>query len=230
VLTESVDATRTLLLRHAHVNSTKIVMIASATGGEGKTTLSCHLATSLARAGREVLLIDGDIRRPSVHRVFDLKSKPGFCEVLTGKVELPDALHQVSPAGLTVLTAGRVDADALRVLAQDKLGQMLDVARNQFDFVILDTSPILPVTDALLMAQFMDGVLFSIRRDVSRAAKVAAAVQRVSMLGVNILGAVAIGLDEGPAKSRYSYYHYGYGYGYGQNPHSPAPAPPGHRA
>ncbi len=229
VLTESVDATRTMLLRHSQTNSTKAIMIASATGGEGKTTLSCHLSTSLARAGRKVLLIDGDIRRPAVHRVFDLKNKPGLCEVLTDKVEFPDALHEASPPGLTVLTAGRVDADALRVLAQDRLGQMMEIAREQFDFIIMDTSPILPVTDALLMAQFMDGVVFSLRRDVSRSAKVAAAVQRVSMLGVNVLGAVAIGLDEGPSRSRYSYYHYGYG-GYGANPHAPIPMSNGHNA
>ncbi|MBX3438094.1 MAG: CpsD/CapB family tyrosine-protein kinase, partial [Planctomycetaceae bacterium] len=170
-------------------------------------------------------LIDGDIRRPSVHKVFDLKNRPGLCEVLTDKVEFTDALHSVSPAGLTVLTAGRVDSDALRVLAQDKMGQLIELARSRFDFIILDTSPILPVTDALLMSQFMDGVLFSLRRDVSRSAKVSAAVQRVAMLGVNILGAVAIGLDEGPSRSRYSYYNYGYGYGYGQNPHSPGSAP-----
>ncbi len=217
VLTESIDGTRTLLLRHASLHGTKVVMVASAMGGEGKTTLACHLATSLARSGRQVLLIDGDIRRPSIHKVYDLDNTPGFCEVLLDEVELADVTHEMSPVGLSVLTAGRVNSVVLQALAQDRLGQLLDVAREKYDFVIIDTSPILPVTDALLMSQFVDGVLFSLRRDVSRAAKVAASVQRMSMLGVNILGAVAIGLDDGPTSSPYSYYNYGYGYGV--NPH-----------
>lgn len=220
VLTESVDAMRTLLLRHSRLHGTKTVMVASATGGEGKTTLSCHLATSLARSGRQVLLIDGDIRRPSVHKVYDLDNSFGFCEVMLDEIELADAIHHLSPDGLSVLTAGNVDSSVLKVLSQDRLGQLIDVARQKYDYIILDTSPILPVTDALLMSQFVDGVLLSLRKDVSRAAKVGAAVQRLTMLGVNIVGAVAIGLEDGP--SPHTYPGYNYGYGYGVNPHVPS--------
>ncbi len=214
VLTESIDSTRTLLLRDASLESLNLVMVASAMGGEGKTTLACHLATSLARAGRKTLLIDADMRRPSVQRVFGLPLSPGLCEVLRGEAQLEDALQETNAAGLTVLPAGKINQDTLQRLAKDGLGDVLAAARNQFDMVIVDSSPVLPVTDALLVAQYVDAVIFSIRRDVSRVAKVSAACQRLSMLGVPILGAVVIGLDDGSYAQRYPHYRYGYGYGY----------------
>jgi capsular exopolysaccharide synthesis family protein len=215
VLTESVDAARALLLRQGRLNSTQVVMIASAVGGEGKTTLSCHIATSLARAGRRVLLIDGDLRRPGIHHVYNVGNTPGLSELLSDTAELADAIHESEPHGLSVMSAGQVSSQVLRSLAQDRLGQLMDILRERFDFIIIDSSPLLLVTDGLLMSQTVDGVLMSIRRDVSRVAKVAAAAQRLSMLGINVLGAVAIGLDDGPAASRYSPNSYGYGYNVG---------------
>ncbi|MEW4527073.1 polysaccharide biosynthesis tyrosine autokinase [Maioricimonas sp. JC845] len=214
VLTESIDAARTLLLRNAQLSGTRTVMIASATGGEGKSTLSCHLATSLARAGRRVLLVDCDIRRPSIHRVFDFDNSPGICETLRQEIALEDAIKEGSPDGLSILPAGKVDQTVLRLLAQDELGNLFKELAAEYDFIIIDSAPVLPVTDSLLIAQHVDAVMFSVRKDVSRAAKVAAAVQRLSMLGVTILGAVAIGLEDGSSTSRY-YGRYGYGYGYG---------------
>ncbi|QDU36102.1 Tyrosine-protein kinase YwqD [Maioricimonas rarisocia] len=213
VLTESIDAARTLLLRNSQLSGTRTVMIASATGGEGKSTLSCHLATSLARAGRSVLLVDCDIRRPSIHRVFDFENSPGICDVLRQEVPLEEAIKQGSPDGLSILPAGKVDQTVLRLLAQDELGNLFKELAAEYDFIIIDSAPVLPVTDSLLIAQHVDAVMFSVRRDVSRAAKVAAAVQRLSMLGVSILGAVAIGLEDGGSSNRY-YGRYGYGYGY----------------
>lgn len=203
VLTESFDSARTLLLRSAELHSMRAFMITSATGGEGKTTLSCHLATSLSRSGRKTLLIDGDIRRPSIHRVFNIAKEPGLCGVLRGETKLEEAVEEVLP-GLWVLPAGRVRQDVLAALAQGTMEPVVEQARESYDFVLLDSSPLLPVTDAALMAQYCDSILFSLRRDISRVPKVAAAIEKMNMLGVKILGAVAIGLD-GTAGSNYSY-------------------------
>ncbi|HUG92490.1 MAG TPA: polysaccharide biosynthesis tyrosine autokinase, partial [Planctomycetaceae bacterium] len=220
VLTESVDSTRTVLLRDAAVESMQAIMVTSATTGEGKTTLTCHLATSLARAGRKVLLIDCDLRRPSIHKVFELPATVGVCELLRGQGTFEEAVHQTSKEGLFVLPAGRLDAAVLGALAQGRFGEILGPAKEQFELVILDSAPVLPVTDSLLVAQHCDGVIFTVRRHVSRALKVAAACQRMAMLGIPMLGVVAIGLDDGVSGYSYSYrygsgYGYGYGYGYG---------------
>ena len=118
VLTESVDSTRTLLLRDAGLDSLKVVMIASAMASEGKTTLSCHLGTSLARAGRRTLLVDCDLRRPSVHRVYDLPLTPGLCEVLRGDAKLDDALRETSTDGLWVLPGVIHGRKSLLLLSQ----------------------------------------------------------------------------------------------------------------
>ena len=185
-------------------------MITSALRGEGKTTIACHLATSLAKAGRNVLLIDGDMRLPFVHRTFDLELEPGFAEVVRGDSQISDAIQPSIVAGLSILPAGKLDEKTIDLLAQDRLGELLTDWRSQFDFIIVDSAPVLPVTDTLLIAQHVDGVLFTIRRDVSRSGRVVAACQQLSLLGVPLLGAIAIGLDD----ENYSYRNaYGYSYG-----------------
>lgn len=214
-LTEAVDSIRTLLIRGSQMDSLKTLMISSAVGGEGKTTMASHLATSLARGGRKILLIDCDLRRPCVHRAFDLPSSDGVCEILRGEASLSDCIqHLESPSGLSILPAGKVNQQVLKALAMHSLDELLDSLKPQYDFIIVDSSPLLPVTDALLVAQHVDGVILSIRRDVSRVGKVVMACQKLSMLGVPLLGAVTIGLQEkGEYPSKYGHNYYTYGYG-----------------
>lgn len=206
VLTESVDSARTMLVRDA-AGPMQVFMVGSAASGEGKTTLSCHLATSLARAGNHVLLIDGDLRRPFVHRTFDLNAGPGLAEIIRGEAKLDEVLQPSGVARLPVLAAGEIDAEALSLLAQGRLAECLEEWRKQFDYIVIDSSPVLPVADGLLIAQHVDGVLLAVRRDVSRVSKVVGACERFSMLGVPVLGFVAIGLDH----DSYGYHPY-YGY------------------
>lgn len=196
LLTESIDSVRTTLLREARRDGLRSVIVTSAMGGEGKTTLSCHLATSLTRAGRRVILLDCDLRRPSLHRLFATQPTPGLCELLQATVELEDCVVPTRIDGLSVLPAGELAPDVLKRLAQDELQPLLSRLKNQFDFVIVDSSPVLPVTDGLLVAQQVDVALFSIRRDVSQVTKVAAARERMAQLGVHILGAVVTGVND----------------------------------
>ncbi|MCH7990267.1 MAG: CpsD/CapB family tyrosine-protein kinase [Planctomycetes bacterium] len=221
IWTESIDAARTVLLRDTALESRKVVMVCSAVGGEGKTTLACHLATSLARSGRKTLLVDADMRRSSLHKVFDVEDVPGFCELLRGDVELEDALRPVSPEGLQLLTAGKINQLALRALSSDAPVELFKRFKEEFDFIIVDSAPLLPVTDSLLVGQHVDAALFAIRRDVSRYGKVATACERLAMLGIPLMGAVVIGLDETSYGYRYPYRYYSYG-GYGYNVHSEA--------
>jgi polysaccharide biosynthesis transport protein len=193
LLLESIDATRTMLVHAARTESRRVVMIASAVGSEGKTSLASHLSTSLARSGLKVLLIDADLRRPSIHRIFDLPLGAGLSEVLRGEVAAADVINNSAVEELKVLTAGYCDQQTIRVLSQGGLGALFGQFKEQFDFVIVDSSPILPVADALIIAQQVDAVLFSVFRDVSRKPKVCAAIQRLESLGVRIFGAVVTG-------------------------------------
>src|SRR5271157_3087582 len=208
LLLESIDATRTMLIHAAHSGSHRVVMIASALPGEGKTSLASHLATSLARSGQKTLLIDADLRSPSIHRVFDLTPNPGLSELLRGEVAFDDVIVSTAVEELKVMTAGHCDPRTLRILSQGGLGGLFARLKEQYDFVIVDSSPILPVADAQIIAQQVDAVLFSILADVSRKTKILAAYQRIAALGVKVLGAVVTGAHDG---GRYgSKYYSGY--------------------
>ncbi len=197
LLLESIDATRTMLVHAARTGSHRVVMITSAVSGEGKTSLASHLATSLARSGLRTLLIDADLRSPSIHRLFNLPADAGLSEVLRGEVECADAIAATAIDELKVLTAGKCDRQTIRLLSQGSLGPLFVRLKEQFDFVIVDTSPILLVADGLIIAQQADAALFSIFRDVSSKTKVAAASERLRSLGVRILGAVVTGAHGG---------------------------------
>lgn len=215
IWTESVDSTRTVLLRDAGIESRKIVMVSSAMGGEGKSTLSCHLGTSFVRGGRRTLLVDTDMRRPSLHKVFDVPLKPGLAEVLRGEAELDEVILPVSPEGLFLIPAGSINQATLKALAQDGPRLLFERVRNQFDFIVVDSAPVLPVNDSLLIGQYVDATVFAIRRDVSRFGKVASACERLTSVGVDVLGAVVIGLDERSYGYQYPYRYGDYGaYGY----------------
>jgi capsular exopolysaccharide synthesis family protein len=196
VLTESVDAIRTLLLHSAQTEALRVVMVTSALGGEGKTSLASHLAVSLARSWRKTLLIDCDLRHPAAHLQFDLPLEPGFSEALRGEVGFEDAVRPTPVSRLWMLPAGHWDSHAIQALAQDQMHTIFERFKEQYDFIVIDACPVLPVADSLLIGQHADAVLFSILRDVSRVPAVQAAHQRLAALGIRMLGAVVIG--EGP--------------------------------
>jgi succinoglycan biosynthesis transport protein ExoP len=192
---ESIDAIRTRLLHDANTRSTRMVMVTSATAGEGKTTLAGHLASSLARAGRKTLLLDGDLRRPSVHELYEVPLQPGFSEVLLGEVELADAVRETHQDNLSVITAGQWDREVLFALSRDGLEGVFEKLADEFDFVIIDSHPVLMATDSLLIGRQVDAVILSVLGEVSQMPRVYAAQQQLAGLGVRVLGAVVNGTD-----------------------------------
>jgi capsular exopolysaccharide synthesis family protein len=182
-----------------------MVMVTSAQSGEGKTSLATHLAASLAQIGRRTLLVDADLRHPIAHEVFGLAPAPGLCEVLRGDVRPEEVIQPTPVDGLAMIPAGRWDSWATRALAQEATAALLREWRNQYDFVIVDTSPVLPVVDPLLIGQHVDGALISVMRDVSRMPNVYAAYQRLAAGGVRVLGAVVNGVRNELYGSAYSY-------------------------
>jgi capsular exopolysaccharide synthesis family protein len=205
-LVESIDAIRTMLLRNAPTENLRAIMVTSAVGGEGKTTLASNLAMSLARAGRKTLLIDCDLRRPSAHQLFEQTLQPGFSEVALREVELSAAIRPTTTdSNLFLLPAGHWDREVLQELAKSGITAIFERLRQEFDFVIVDSHPVLPATDSLLIAQHVDAVIVSLMRDMSQVHHVHAACQQLSTLGIRVFGAVVNGV---PVKV------YGRGYQY----------------
>jgi capsular exopolysaccharide synthesis family protein len=192
---ESIDGIRTLLLCDAQAEATRVVLVTSAGPGEGKTTLAAHLAGSLARAGRKTLLIDGDLRAPAAHQLFELPQQPGFSEVLLGEVEAAEAVQPTPIDGLALMPAGLWDREVMQALARDGLEGIFEKLLEEFDFIVIDSHPVQAATDALLIGQRSDAVIVSVLREVSRAPQVYAACQRLAALGIRVLGAVVNGTD-----------------------------------
>jgi succinoglycan biosynthesis transport protein ExoP len=197
VFLESVDSIRTLVQHAVPTGSCQVVMITSAMGGEGKTSLASQLSASLASSGLRTLLIDADLRRPMMHRLFERPLSPGLSELLRGEADLDDTTWRTPLQDLMILTAGQCDRSALRILSRGGIAPIFDRFRQRFDFIIVDTSPVLPVADAMQVARYVDTALFSIFRDVSRKTKVKAALERLQRLAVPVLGAVVTGAHDG---------------------------------
>jgi capsular exopolysaccharide synthesis family protein len=203
-LTEAVDALRTLLLKAAG-EGPHVVMVTSALGGEGKTSLAGQLAVSLARAWRKTLLIDGDVRKPAAHQLFNLPVEPGLCEVLRGEMEPADVVKATSISRLWLMPSGHWDSHAVQALAQEGSSALFDQLKEQYDFILVDSSPVLPVADALVLGQHVEAVVLAVRCGASRLPAVYAAHHRLGTLGIPVLGAVVIGADKGLGSLEFSY-------------------------
>jgi succinoglycan biosynthesis transport protein ExoP len=208
ILNESINSTRTMLLHAARSQSMQVVMVTSATQGEGKTSLASQLGSSMATAGMRTLIVDCDLRNPSIHKLFDLPLSPGVSEVLCQDCDPSDAVQPTAVPNLWVIPAGQCSTRVIAALAQGHpLETLFNRLRGQFDFVVVDSCPVLPVADALLVGQHVDGVVFSIMQDVSQLPKVMVASEKLHQLSINLLGAVVNGVHMGSA-----YYAYGYNY------------------
>jgi capsular exopolysaccharide synthesis family protein len=195
-LTESVDGIAARLLHKADVEQCRVIMVSSATSGEGKTTLATQLALSLARTGRQVVLVDFDLRRPSFDEVFGVPLSPGVSEALRKESDIAESVHPNVGDNLAVVTAGRWNRQALAALSNGGVAAMFKQLRESFEFVVVDTSPILPIADARFVSKFVDTVVLSVFRDVSEASKIQAACDILSAFGVRSVEAVITGSSD----------------------------------
>ena len=203
-LTEAVDSITTLLLHEASQVGARALLVTSAVGHEGKTTLACHLATSLARAGKRTLLIDGDLVHPTAHLMFSEGLEPGLSDLLRGQCNVPDVVRPTQASGLWMITAGQADSSVVQALARDAMQPLLEMLKSEYDFIIIDSSPVLPLAHALLIGKHVDAAVLAVRRDISRVMPVYAAHQRLATLGIPVLGAVFMEQNN-PGYDSYTY-------------------------
>ena len=195
VLNESVNSARTMLLHTAKTQNMQVLMVTSAMQGEGKTSLASQLATSMATAGLRTLILDCDLRNPSMHKLFDAPLTPGCSEVLCQEVDVSDAVQPTAVPNLWLIPAGQCSNRVVSALAQGHpLETLFNRLRGQFDFVVVDSCPVLPVADTLLVGQHVDGVVISILQDISQLPKVQQVSDRLTDLNIPLLGAVVNGV------------------------------------
>ena len=194
----------------------KCYAITSAQEAEGKTTMSCNLALLYAEKGLKVALLDLDLRQPAIHKLFHLENKIGIVEYVKGEVDsLSDIAHTVK--GVDVITAGSHTPFPSKVLSSGRMKKLLQELKEEYDYVILDTPPILVVSDAFMVGQDVDGFLIVCSQHISRKKDVVAACNALAEKNIDIIG-IAMSMvttDEDNGKGGYGGYAYGNGYGYG---------------
>lgn len=193
-INESIDSVRTALMHESTKKKRQLVLVTSPETSEGRTTVAGQLAASLARAGRRTLLIDGDLRRPVLHKLFDMPLEDGLCEVLRTEAEAADVVRATHTEGLWLMTAGYCDVDAVKALATDQVQPIFDKLRADYDFIIIDGAPVIGLSDSLLFGQHCDGAILSVLRDRSCVTNIHKSVELLGSVGVRMLGAVVNGV------------------------------------
>lgn len=195
----------------AALNKCQVIMFTSSAMSEGKSTVSANVAVTWAQAGKKVLLIDADLRRPTIQATFRKLNLDGVTTVLTGKMKPDEVVSDTFVEGLSVVTSGPVPPNPSELLNSKKMIQLLDWARDNFDIIVLDAPPVLAVSDVQVLVPKTDGVVVvanmgkTLKRDLQRTVEV------LKLAKAKILGSV----ERVKAKRGDRGYGYGYGYGYG---------------
>ncbi|WP_083405477.1 polysaccharide biosynthesis tyrosine autokinase [Mycolicibacterium rutilum] len=189
-------------------NPPRVLVVTSSLPSEGKSTTALNIALALAEAEHSVVLIDGDMRRPKLDAYLNLVGSVGFSTVLTGRATLKDVLQKTRFPGLSVLTSGAIPPNPSELLGSMSAKKVLAELRANFDFVIVDSSPLLAVTDAAILAANSDGVLVIARYGETKRDQLSHAVGNLKAVGARLLGAV-LTMTPVRAASSYSYSYYG---------------------
>jgi capsular exopolysaccharide synthesis family protein len=218
---EALRALRTALLSSRGGAPPQIILITSSTEGEGKSTLSANLAVLLAHQGKRVLLVDADLRRPHLHVSFGISSEIGLSTILGGKLT-PDLLHTATlrletVPGLDILLSGPIPTYSAELLGSGKMKQALDLWRSQYDFIILDGAPVLPVTDSVVLSSQADATLLVARYQSTQQQSLDRSIRTLrGQLGSNRHIGVVLNGVERTANAYYKYYGYSHSAYYGK--------------
>lgn len=203
---EAFRSIRSRLLLSRDGAGVRALVVTSTGVGEGKTVVASNLAISMAMVGRRVLLVDGDLRRSRVHTLFDVPNSPGLSDLVAGTAATPEAIRPSSIRGLSILPAGVYRGSASDLLEAAHLGHLVAELASEFDFVIIDSPPVMAVADAAIIANAASSVLFVVGAGVSLEVATAA-LQRLTAAQAQVIGAVFNKADVNPRANEYSPYY-----------------------
>jgi capsular exopolysaccharide synthesis family protein len=207
-ISESYIKLRTNIQLSAIDEPIQVIMCTSSNPGEGKSTTAVNLGAVFAQADQRVLIVDADLRKPTMHRFFMTSNRIGLTSVLTGQVELEDAVHRTEENYLHVLPSGPIPPNPSELLSSKRMERLLTELRGKYDIIIIDTPPILAVADAQIMSTLCDGVVLvlasgQVKRELAVKSKEALVIAKARILGVV--------LNKMDRKNAESYYYYYYG-------------------
>jgi succinoglycan biosynthesis transport protein ExoP len=210
VVTEAYRAMRTALLYSRAGKPPKTIGITSSIPSEGKTLSTINLSVCFAELGRRILLIDADLRRPRCHQMLGLENTSGLSEILVGRLDPQQAIRRTTISGVYLISAGSPAPNPTELLDSSLLRDLLASFREQFDHILIDTPPIIPVSDGVIIATMVDGVMMITATNTPRRA-IGEAYSRLQYVGAKVLGVVLNKMDISGPDYRY---HNGYSYRY----------------
>lgn len=212
IASEAFRTIRTGILLSSADHPPKVILVTSGKKSEGKTTLATNLSATLAQSANRTIIIDADLRRPALHRSFGIESKTsGLVDYLTGQKSLDQVIRMTPVDGLFVIPAGPIPPNPSELLGSKKMADLIEELRQEFDYVIIDTPPVLPVTDAVLLSRAVDGVVLVVRGQETQKQVAKEAASRLQQAGARILGVV---LNDVDFRSGDYYYYYRDTYSY----------------
>jgi capsular exopolysaccharide synthesis family protein len=210
---ETFRGVRTALYFGTRGKRQQVIQVTSPLQGDGKSTLSANLAITIAQSSKRTLLIDADLRRPTLHKLFGLSAEQGLSSVISEEVKSAEAIQKSCIANLSVLTCGTLPPNPAELLTSDRFHELLDSFRAEYDFVIVDSPPLLVVTDASVIAPTVDGVILVVRMRAHARHPAERSRQVLESLGATVVGVVVNDIQQ-RRQSGYGYSGYG---GYGED-------------
>jgi capsular exopolysaccharide synthesis family protein len=206
---EAYRTLRTNLIFSQSVQTLRTVLVTSASPGEGKTTTAANLAVSFAHHGMRVLLVDCDLRRGRIHKMFAIPREPGITELVLGREEAETVIRQTDVTGLYVVPSGNLPPNPSELLGGDRMRKVLASLSEAFDLIVVDTPPLLAASDGAILSTLADGVVVVLRAGSTESDAAQQAIQQLTGVGARVVGAV---LNDPDAKvpTYGGYYHYEY--------------------
>ncbi len=214
IVKEAYKSLRTNIRFSLRSEGCKTLCVISGVASEGKSITILNLAISIAESGQRVLLIDADMRRPTMHRLLVEKPTPGLSNVLAGLATCQEAVRKQLCPNLDLLFSGDVPPNPSELLGGHEMESLIETLSSDYDYILIDTPPVGVVSDACLLANLLDGALLLVRQGYAKKEEVKRTVRKLQLTGVKILGYV---FNAVPAENR-GYYNYYYYYGYGEHP------------
>ncbi len=208
---ESYRGIRTGILFSSAESEPQAIMVASAGPLEGKTITAANLAITMAQSGSKVVILDCDLRRPRMHNMFGITRDQGITNLLVEKKDIKDAVCRTRISNLYIIPSGPIPPNPSEILGSRRMNELIEVLRQDFTRIIIDTPPITAVTDAVVLAKSVDGVVLVIRANDSAKDIVKNGLGQLQSVGAHMLGAVLNGVDLGRDSYYYRYYCYYYG-------------------
>jgi len=192
----------------------RTLMVTSSFPLEGKSFIAKNLAASLANMNKKVLLVDADMRRPSLHRTFNIDPSPGLSEILVGEASIEEAIKDTTEANLRLLPSGTIPPNPLDLIGSERMMELVETLKQHYRWIIFDTPPLINVSDAAMLCGSGVSVLFVIKFGVFKKDEIKQAVKQLKKINAKVIGAVLNFVDYKKERYYYGYYHKYYDYYY----------------